>query len=215
MTRARFHWLRRRWPLLLCLGLPVLPAPVPGHAQTRPQPPSLIKKVQVTPFFGAFILEDLSYDNTSFFGARIGTDITARYSLEAGLAYASTGFRFDFNNQSERESVDMLLFFADFFYNYPLSADFIAYGTFGVGGLASYPESRGSTFDTFFNFGGGLKVFLRPDLLLRLEVRQYSPDFDIAFFNPRSGTVLVRPSGSPKSDIQKILTITGGVRFVL
>ena len=40
-------------------------------------------------------------------------------------------------------------------------------------------------------------------------------DLDIESFNPRGGIPRFSPSGSPKSEIQKILTITGGLTFVL
>jgi len=201
---------------VLLIALCVLAGWIPlANSQGRPQPPSLAQKVQVTPYFGAFILEDRAYDNAVFLGARVGTDISQQYSIEGGLAYASTEFSVDVNNVRDREAVGMLLLFADFLYNYPLSPAFIAFGSFGMGGLSLNPESDRHQTDAFFNFGGGLKAFLRPDLLLRLEVRQYSPDFDIAFFNPRSGTAFVSPSGSPKSKVQKILTIAAGLTFVL
>ena len=54
-----------------------------GNAQ--PRPPSLRGKLQLTPFFGTFQLEDRNYDDASFGGVRIGRDISSRYSIEGGL----------------------------------------------------------------------------------------------------------------------------------
>ena len=203
----------RRWLSISVLTCAIALAAARGNAQ--PRPPSLDGKLQLTPFFGAFLLEDRSYDNTSFAGACISTDISSSYSIEGGLGYASTDFQFDTGNERARESVGMLMVFANFLYHYPLADDFIAFGSFGVADMASFPESRSNRTDFYFTFGGGLKAFLRKDLLLRLDLRQYAPDLDIESFNPRGGTPLFSPSGSPKSEIQKILTITGGVTFVL
>ncbi len=186
-----------------------------GRAHGQFLPPDLGGRLQLTPFFGALLLEDRSYDNAAYAGARIGTDISSSYSIEGGLGYASSGFEFDAGDGEGRESVGMLLLFGDFLYNYPLADDFIAFGSFGAGDLVSFPESGSNRSDFYFTFGGGLKALLRPDMLLRLDVRQYAPDLEIESFNPRRGTPRFSPSGSPKSEIQKILTFTVGLTFVL
>lgn len=188
---------------------------VAAAAGAQPGPPILEGRPQLTPFFGAFVLEDERYESASFAGARFGLDISSSYSIEGGLGYVSTHFEAGNIDGPTRESVGMLLAFADFLYNYPLADDFIAYGSFGVGDLASFPDSRSNRTEFYFSFGGGLKAFLRPNLLLRLDIRQYAPDLDIDSFNPRGGTPNFRPSGSPKSEIQKILITTIGLTFVL
>ena len=214
MTRMRSVLSRHRW--LPIAGLTCVIALSAGRANAQLRPPNLGGRIQLTPFFGSFLLDDPRYDSATFAGARIGTDISPRYSIEGGLGYASSGFELDAADADEgRESVGMLMLFADFLYNYPLAADFIAFGSFGAGDLVRFRESRSNQTDFYFSFGGGLKAFLRPDLLLRLDVRQYAPDLEVDSFNPRRGTPNFGPSGSPKSEIQKILTITVGLTFVL
>ena len=212
MTHARPELGPRRW-LTVSILTSVLAL---SAGRANGQPPDLSGRLQLTPFFGTFLLEDPSYDNAASAGARISTDISSTYSIEAGAGYASSSLESAAGDaEKHRESVGMLMLFAEFLYNYPLADDFIAFGSLGAGDLVSFPESRSNRTDFYFSFGGGLKAFLRPGMLLRLDVRLYAPDFEIDSFNPRRGTPHFSPSGSPKSEIQKIRHMTVGLTFVL
>ena len=86
----------------------------------------------------------------------------------------------------------------------------VPFGSVGVGSILHDQKSHGVTASVYFSFGGGLKFFMRPDRVIRVEIRQYTPDVELSFFNPRTGNILVSPSGAPKADIQKALVLSLG-----
>ncbi len=64
--------------VLIC-GLTCVLSLSAGRAHGQFLPPDLGGRLQLTPFFGALLLEDRSYDNAAYAGARIGTDISSSY----------------------------------------------------------------------------------------------------------------------------------------
>ena len=171
------------------------------------------KNISVTPNMGYLFFEQQDYENSAIFGLRLGYDISPRYSFEIGGGFSSTSFGYrvvEDDPDKATEDVSLLQMFGDFYYNYPLSPTVTAFGSIGLGILVNNQESRPARSDPYFSFGGGLKFFVRPDRVIRLELRQYSPDLDLQWFDPRSGNIIPTLSESPRADVQKIIAISLG-----
>ena len=195
-----------------CIAVVLLIQAASLPAQTT-DPQTERKTVSITPNMGYLFFEQQDYENSAMFGLRFGYDITPRYAFEIGGGFSSTSFQYQLSVDDptrDTEDVSLLQLFGDFYYNYPLSPTVTAFGSIGLGMLVNNQESRAARSDPYFSFGGGLKFYLRPDRAVRLELRQYSPDMDLKWFDPRSGNIIPTLSGSPRADVQKIIAISIG-----
>jgi hypothetical protein len=198
----------RKTILILMLAIWCVPVQsvIAQNAPTR-------KQISITPSMGYLLFEDKSYENSAVFGLRLGYDISSRYSLEFGGGFSTTSFDYDIlDNElvTENENISLLQLFGDFFYNQTLTNTVTAFASVGMGTITNNQNTRPIRTDVYFAFGGGLKFFIRPDRVIRLDFRQYAPDVDLSFFDPRSGNIIVTPSENPKAEIQKIIAVSLG-----
>ena len=177
------------------------------------------KGYEISPIIGVFIFEDNSYDNSLMFGVRSLINITKRYAVEGEMGFSPSSFKYeiDYGNRDVttiKEGLKIYNYCGNFIYKYPLSKSIYSYGTFGIGGISFVPEEADSNTDLYFNFGGGIKLFLEEKFAFRVDIRQYAPSVDVRFFSPRSGNVYFGPEGSPKADVQKIIQLNLGIIYL-
>jgi opacity protein-like surface antigen len=167
-------------PRILCtiiaLAFPFLTAN-PAAAQSVAEPNSWT----ISPFLGGSMgLDAPGAGNSMAIGVGVGYDLTSNVGFEGEL-----GHLFDIAGDSDLVDWSVSNVSGNFIYHFDVKR-VTPYATFGIGfehsGLDGDGLGLASSTEVSFNFGGGAKYPLTPNLLLRGDLRRFeandlAPDF--------------------------------------
>ena len=146
-------------------GLLLITLATPGFAENREGAYTL------SPYVGGYFLDTAQRDeNRPIFGLRGGHNFTENWGAEASAGYSLTETKEEFGTRE----TDVFRYGLDALYHFMPEAKLVPFIAVGVGytnfKTANTPSIKEHSAG-LFNYGGGLKYFVAPDVALRGDVR--------------------------------------------
>jgi len=174
-------------------------------------------RVELSAYAGALIFDVSGFSDSFLAGVRGAYHLDRRYALEASLGYSSsafTGTREDLRTGRPvsviGEDAAFYFYFVNLQYKFRLSRVVTTFTEAGIGGITLSPLHGASDSDLTFDFGGGVKFFVRENTAVRLEFRTYASSIDVGGFFPGRGSFFLSPRRS-----LDMFELSGGITFAL
>ncbi len=122
--------------------------------------------VTLSPLIGGYLFEgdqDLKHKPT--YGLGLGYNFDSHWATEAVFNYIDT------RSKKSAGDVDGKLYRLDGLYHFTPSQNLVPYLAAGIGGLTLNPDRGSSDSNVIFNYGGGIKYFIKENIALRGDVR--------------------------------------------
>lgn len=133
-----------------------------------------VRSFDVSPFGGFHFFEKnmpIDLDHNFSMGMRFGYNITERWAVEATGAYVNTDTDGDFYYIPDNNNVDFSLFHLGAVFHILPQERAVPYVAFGGGAYNIDPTHFTSDIDPLFNYGAGIKYFLKEWVAFRVDVR--------------------------------------------
>jgi OOP family OmpA-OmpF porin len=155
----------------LIIGL-VLMQPLLVLAENRAE------TITYAPYVGGYTFQGKQHLETGpVFGFRLGYNMTDNWAIEGVIDYVKT------EPTSSNANVGMLRYGGDLLYNFMPKNSFVPYLAAGVGGMNFNGNNMPSYTRAVFNYGGGVKWFLKEDVALRADLRGLNYSYGQVFTN--------------------------------
>lgn len=155
----------------LIIGL-VLMQSLPVLAENRAE------TITYAPYVGGYTFQGKQHLETGpVFGFRLGYNITDNWAIEGVIDYVKT------EPTSSNANVGMLRYGGDLLYNFMPKNSLVPYLAAGVGGMNFNGNNMPSYTRAIFNYGGGVKWFLKEDFALRADLRALNYSYGQVFSN--------------------------------
>jgi len=122
--------------------------------------------ITLSPFIGGYIFEgDQDLKHKPAYGLGLGYNFDSHWAAEAVFNYIDT--------KSDNGAGDVAgkLYRLEGLYHFSSSENLVPYLAAGIGGLTLNPDRGSSDSDLIFNYGGGIKYFIKENIALRGDVR--------------------------------------------
>jgi OOP family OmpA-OmpF porin len=164
----------------------------------------------LTPFFGGYTFAGEQHlDTAPVVGLRAGHNITENWGIEGIFDYAMTEER-----NGTKKHADAYRYGVDGLYHFMPANKLVPYLSAGLGiATVNYEGSRDTDDSTLFNWGGGVKYFLKENVALRGDVRhiwllegnedanfEYTLGMLFSFGKPKPAPVVAPPPPAPKAE---------------
>lgn len=161
----------KRWVFGFVIGL-VLMQSLPVLAENRAE------TITYAPYVGGYTFQGKQHLETGpVFGFRLGYNMTDNWAIEAVIDYVKT------EPTSSNANVGMLRYGGDLLYNFMPKNSFVPYLAAGVGGMNFSGNNMPSYTRAIFNYGGGVKWFVKEDVALRADLRGLNYSYGQVFTN--------------------------------
>lgn len=149
--------------------------------------------ITYAPYIGGYTYQGSQHLRTApVYGFRMGYNLTENWALEGVIDFVHT------KSSANGSTADMLRYGGDVLYNFMPKSSLVPYLAAGAGGVNfnGGGVSRGSK--AMFNYGGGVKWFIKDDFALRADVRGVNYSYGQIYTNVEYTLGLHIAVGAPK-----------------
>lgn len=149
--------------------------------------------ITFAPYVGGYTFQSKQHLETGpAFGFRFGYNLTDNWALEAVVDYVKT------EPTANKDNIGMLRYGGDILYNFMPKSSLVPYLAAGVGGVNFSGAGMPDYTRAIFNYGGGVKWFIKDDFALRADVRGLNYSYGEVYTNVEYTLGLHIAVGAPK-----------------